>query len=1126
MGTLVAADRDFWADVLTAGGFTAVPRWVGGRPVPGVARHEEPVPADVVESVRALAAELGVPFSAVLLAAHAKVLAALSGERDVVTGYATGAGGGPLPCRLSLAPPTWRALVRSARRVEADLLTHRDFPVSELRRELGLARPPYEVLFDAGETMDTGDGTQGARSAEDAGGSGGAGRAPSAGAAEGALPGDVVLAVRWSGGVGDGPAALRLRYRTDVLDADAAARVGGYHLAALRLMAADADAEHVGQSLLSAGELREQLEGLAGPHRELPEARAHELFERQVRERPDAVAAVHGERSWTYAELNARANRLARALLARGLGREDVVAVVTERNLDWLAAVLAVFKAGGVYLPIEPHFPPGRIAATLERAGCRLALTEPGSTASLDRALATSAPGVEKLLVDAACAEDHAEDDLGVEVAPGALAYIYFTSGSTGEPKGAMCEHAGMLNHLFAKIDDLGIGPGRVVAQTAPQCFDISLWQLLAALLVGGRTLLVEQDAVVDVERFVDTLVRGRVGVAQVVPSYLEVVASYLERHPRELPDLACVSVTGEALKRELVQRWFGVAPGIRLVNAYGLTETSDDTNHEVMDTVPERVLLGRPVNNVRVLVVDEHLSLVPLGAPGLIAFSGVCVGRGYVNDPERTREAYREDPYRPGERLYLGGDWGRWHPGGKLEFLGRRDSQVKIRGFRIEIGEIENTLLRVPGVRDGAVVVAELAGRSTHLIAYYSGRRLETEELRRTLGDALPGYMVPTAFHWQEALPLTANGKIDRKALTALAEQSARTEPAARAQGPGGEHGDAPRTATERRLAEAWADLLGLPRERIGRGDHFFDSGGTSLSAVKLTIALNRAVSLKDITRHPVLADLAALLDGTARQRSGLLQPLAGADVRRECALVCFPYAGGNAVNFQPMASALAGSGLAVYAVELPGHDLAAADEPFAPLEQVVEEVVAEITGRGIGRVMLWGQSSGAALAVEAARRLPGRGVEVVRVFLGAQLPGTAAERRAAAAELERVGNADIAARLGADSGYTELGELNARHAEHIGAAYRHDCVSAHRYFADALDSPPAVRLAAPVTVVVAADDPHTAGFHEHHRDWRLLADHVDLRELADGGHYFTRTRPAEAARAVLGAAELLASS
>ncbi|MFI1165463.1 amino acid adenylation domain-containing protein [Streptomyces sp. NPDC020801] len=1087
MGALVAADRDFWGDVLAAGGFTAVPRWAC-EPVPGTAEHELAVPSVTVRAVRETAAELGVPVSAVLLAAHAKVLAALSAEQDVVTGYAARTDGGPLPCRLSVVPQSWRRLVLGARRVAADLLTHRDFPVDELRREMGLTGPAYEVVFDPADT-------------------------------EGPLPGDAVLRVGWSDW--SGRPVLRLRYRTDALDAGSAARIGGYHLSALRLITGDTDAEHTHGTLLSDEEVREQLEGLAGPHRELPDARAHELFEQRVRAHPEAVAAVHGDLSWTYAELNARANRLARALLARGLGREDVVAVVTERNLDWLAAVLAVFKAGGVYLPIEPHFPAGRIAATLSRAGCRLVLTEPGSTGTLDQALATLPARVERLLVGAAYGEGHAETDPRVEVTADQLAYIYFTSGSTGEPKGAMCEHAGMLNHLYAKIDDLGIGPDRVVAQTAPQCFDISLWQLLAALLMGGRTLLVEQDAIVDVERFVDTLVRGRVAVAQVVPSYLEVVVSYLEQRPRPLPDLACVSVTGEALKRELVQRWFAIEPGIKLVNAYGLTETSDDTNHEVMTAVPDRVLLGRPVGNVRVYVVDEQLSLVPLGAPGLIAFSGVCVGRGYVNDPERTREAYREDPYRPGERLYLGGDWGRWHPGGELEFLGRRDSQVKIRGFRIEIGEIENTLLRVPGVRDGAVVVAELAGRSAHLIAFYSGRRLDAQELRQALGAALPAYMVPTAFHWHESLPLTGNGKIDRKALTALAEQAA---PAAGPDGTG-QHDDAPCTPTERRLATAWAELLGLPRESIGRRDHFFDSGGTSLSAVKLTIALDRAVSLKDITRHPVLADLAALLDGARRQHPELLQPLV-ADGTPECALVCFPYAGGNAVNFRPMASALADSGLAVYAVDLPGHDLAAGEEPFAPMATVVEQVVAEIAGCGPKRVMLWGHSSGAAPAVETARRLQERGTDVVRVFLGAQLLGTAAERLAAVTELTQRSNAEIAAGLSADSGYTELGELNARHAEHIGAAYRHDCVCAHRYFADALRTPPTVKLTAPVTVVVADDDPHTTGFRDRHRDWRLLAEQVDLHELPDGGHYFLRTRPAEAAQAVLGAAELLASS
>ena len=721
---------------------------------------------------------------------------------------------------------------------------------------------------------------------------------------------------------------------------------------------------------------------------------------------------MHGDRRWTYRELNARANQLGRALVARGLQREGVVAVVTERNLEWMAAVLAIFKSGGVYLPIEPHFPADRISATLSRAECRLVLTEPGSTTTLDQALeamsGSGRSGVETCFIAAALEEGHADDDLGVRVASEQLAYIYFTSGSTGEPKGAMCEHAGMLNHLFAKIDDLSIGEGQVVAQTAPQCFDISLWQLVSALLVGGRTLIVEQEVILDVQRFVDKIIEGRVAVLQVVPSYLEVVLSYLELHPRELPDLRCVSVTGEALKKELTQRWFAVEPGILLVNAYGLTETSDDTNHEVMDRVPtrDRVPLGRPVNNVHLYVVDEQLTPVPLGAPGAIVFSGVCVGRGYVNDPDRTRLAYLTDPHRSGQRLYCGGDYGRWLPEGKLEFLGRRDSQVKISGFRIEIGEIENTLLSVPGVRDGAVVVAERADQSKHLVAFYSSRQpLDVALLQEGLGRSLPEYMVPAVFHWRESLPLTANSKIDKKKLAATARELAVVT----------EDHHAPGTPTEERLAAAWSKVLGIPQDQIGRLDHFFDRGGTSLSAVKLALTLDRAVSLKDVTRNPVLADLAEVFDGHAR-RSGVLQLLSeqsgsGSNSADGGALVCFPYAGGNAVNFRPMASALRDSGVAVFAVELPGHDLAADPEPFAALSELVDQVVDEISARGLTRVMLWGHSSGTAAAVETARRLEARGVDVRRVFLGAQLLGDSADRRAAIAELTRSSNAEIAA-------------------------------------------------------------------------------------------------------------------
>jgi surfactin synthase thioesterase subunit len=491
-------------------------------------------------------------------------------------------------------------------------------------------------------------------------------------------------------------------------------------------------------------------------------------------------------------------------------------------------------------------------------------------------------------------------------------------------------------------------------------------------------------------------------------------------------------------------------------------------------------------------------------------------VGRGYINDPDRTRAAFLTDP--DGRRRYRSGDHGRWRPDGKLEFLGRKDSQLKIRGFRIELGEIENTLLRVPGVRDGAVVVAERPDQSKHLVAFYSSQQpLAVEVLRDRLAESLPEYMVPSVFVWRERLPLTGNSKIDKKALTVLAEQLEVVE----------DDYDAPNTPTELRLAAAWAKVLGIPQQQVSRKDHFFDRGGTSLSAVKLAVNLDRAFSLKDLTSHPVLADLAALVDGRSERRAGLLQALSDPDgVQIGAALVCFPYAGGNAVNFQPMAQALRGSGMAVYAVELPGHDIAAGREPFAPMERVVEQVVAEITARGLKEVLLWGHSSGTALAVETARRLQDRGVKVERVFLAAQLLGDAADRRMSITDLTGRSNADIVTDLSADRGYTELGELDTQRAEHVAAAYRHDCLSAHGYFADALESPPVRKLSAPVTVVVAADDPITSVVPRRHRDWELLAEHVELHELADGGHYFVRTRPAQAAQAVLYAAKLFAYS
>ncbi|MBP2368912.1 non-ribosomal peptide synthetase [Pseudonocardia parietis] len=816
--------RSYWTRVLHTGGATAAPRWTTD-PRPGTAVHDEPLPPGALAAVAA-ATDAGP--DAALLAAHAAVLAALSGDAEVTAGVPAVPGGPPLPVPLAVTG-TWADLVGEAQAAIAGLRAHPDVDPAALAAELGTAVPDFGTVLDP---VTPGDRWPGAL-----GRSGARGHAADRPATRGALR--IVPA-------GD---RLRLEYRLDHLDAAAAARIAGYHGTALALAAAGPDAPVRPSALVGSAERTHQLDELAGRPRPLPDRRAHRLLADRTATAPDEIVAEHAGVTLTRAELDARANRVARTLRSAGVEPEDVVAVVTERDLDWLVAVLAVLRAGAAYLPVEPHFPPERIARTLGRAGCRRVLTSPGSRENLDAAALAAQVWT---VAEAVVASDDASDP-GVDVPADALAYLYFTSGSTGEPKGAMCEHAGMLNHLLAKIEDLELGEGCVVAQTAPQCFDISLWQLLAGPLAGGRTLLVEQDTILDVRRFVSTLADHRVTVAQLVPSYLEVVLTYLEQHPTPLPDLRMVSATGEALKKELVERWFRVLPGVPLVNAYGLTETSDDTNHAVLRSVPDgdRIPLGPPVPGVRVYVVDPDLMPVPLGAPGEIVFSGVCVGRGYVNDPERTAAAFGPDPHRPGERLYRSGDHGRWRPDGQLEFLGRRDNQVKIRGFRIEIGEIENALLRVPGVRDACVVVAAAHG-GPQLVAFHAGEGPDQAQVQARLAQSLPAYMVPAAVHRLDRLPVTPNGKIDRKALAARAA----TAPAAPVPSPA-DGGTA--TAAQQRVLDAVARVLDLPA--VSPSDHFVELGGSSLSAVKLVIALDRAVTVREVLDHPVLSDLAGLL-------------------------------------------------------------------------------------------------------------------------------------------------------------------------------------------------------------------------------------------------------------------------
>ncbi len=750
----------------------------------------------VPDGVDPMAGTLGVPREAVLRGAYLAVIAAVSGESDLTVGCGDGA-----------APA--RALT-----VETHGRTWRDLIAADPSG--AVATGAFDTTFGVDH--------------------------------------DAALSVRPAG------ADLMIRYQTAAFDAEHIARFAGYLRTALDAICADPDVPHADVDLMSEVERRHQLDGLAGPQRTLPDARFHQLFAARAAEHPDTVAAICRDESWTYQRLDRAANRIAHALLDGGLRPEGVVAIAAERGLPWMAAIIGVFRAGGVYLPVEPDWPAARVAALLDQSGARLLLTEPGGHPALAGSPNVTGLAAVEILAD----ERYADDDPGVPVGQHDAAYIYFTSGSTGLPKGATCEHLGMLNHLYAKIDDLRIGADDVVVQSTQASFDISLWQLIAALLVGGRTVIVPRQDALDVPRFLDLVVARQATVAQVVPSFLDVILDHVAKHPRDLGRLREVSVTGEAINRPLIARWFASFPAIRLINAYGATEVSDDTTHEIMSEPPpdDVVPVGRPLNNVWVSVLGPDDTLVPLGAPGEIVFAGIAVGRGYINDAMRTKEAFGLDPHRPGLRMYRTGDFGRWLPDGKLGFHGRRDEQVKISGIRIELGEVESRLLEHPKVRGGSVVAVAVPSIGKELVAFYtSAEELPADDVRDHLTIALPGGYVPKRIYQIAVMPLTANGKVDKKALISRAlDEMPRQVTAV----------DLPVTPEERLLAETWAAVLDLPVDRIGRHDHFFELGGSSLAALRMVAALDGLVRLDEMISDPVLSALAARME---RARLGQTQ-------------------------------------------------------------------------------------------------------------------------------------------------------------------------------------------------------------------------------------------------------------
>ncbi|PLR60152.1 non-ribosomal peptide synthetase [Pseudomonas sp. QC2] len=582
-----------------------------------------------------------------------------------------------------------------------------------------------------------------------------------------------------------------------------------------------------------------------------------ELFEEQVAAHPQRVAASCLDQQWTYDELNRRSNGLGHALIAAGVGLDQPVALLAERNLDLLGMIIGSFKAGAGYLPLDPGLPSQRLRSIIDLSRTPLLVC---TEACREQAIELLDGFDCQLLV---WEEIPARgENPGLYSGPDNLAYVIYTSGSTGLPKGVMVEQRGMLNNQLSKVPYLALSDADVIAQTASQSFDISVWQFLAAPLFGARVDIVPNTLAHDPQGLLEHVQAQGITVLESVPSLIQ---GMLAQDRISLDGLRWMLPTGEAMPPELAHQWLLRYPQIGLVNAYGPAECSDDVAFYCVDLASTRgtyLPIGTPTDNNRLYLLDGALELVPQGAVGELCVAGTGVGRGYVSDPLRTAPVFVPNPFgAPGERLYRTGDLARRRSDGVLEYVGRVDHQVKIRGYRIELGEIEARLHEQPEVRDAAVGVQE-GVNGKHLVGYLvaadaalnPGERLD--RIKQRLRAELPEYMVPLHWLWLDRLPLNANGKLDRKVLPALEIGQLHSQDYL-----------APRNELETTLAAIWAEVLKV--DRVGVQDNFFELGGHSLLATQIASrvqkTLQRDVPLRAMFECSTVAELAEYIEGLA---------------------------------------------------------------------------------------------------------------------------------------------------------------------------------------------------------------------------------------------------------------------
>ena len=608
------------------------------------------------------------------------------------------------------------------------------------------------------------------------------------------------------------------------------------------------------------------------------------VFEEQVEKIPDSVAVIFENEKLTYDELNKRANSLARVLRQQGVKGDSIVAIMLERSIEMMVGILAVLKAGGAYLPISPEYPDERVKFMLEDSGAGILLTK---YEAYGKQLQEESQAACKVTVfDLEDKTLYSGDSSNLEEisSSGNLAYVIYTSGSTGKPKGAMIEHYSVINRINWMHKKYPIGKQDVILQKTPFTFDVSVWELFWWFFAGAKVCFLEPGGEKDPGAITEAIEKHKITTLHFVPSMLNMFLEYMEdkKNLNRISSLRQVFASGEALGTKQVQRFnrqAGLKFGTKLINLYGPTEATVDVSYYDCPSYGdiEIVPIGKPIDNIKLYIVDRHNNLQPVGIPGELCIAGDGLARGYLNRPELTAEKFVPDPFAKEEsligqkRMYRTGDLARWLPDGNIEYLGRLDHQVKVRGFRIELGEIEEELLKHEIIKEAVVTARKDKDGGSYLCAYLvSERELTPAELREHLTKNLPEYMVPSYFTRLERLPLSPNGKADRKALPEP-EGNVNT---------GVEYIE-PVSEAEKKLAQIWRDVLEC--DRVGINDNFFELGGHSLKAAALVSKIHKEfnvqISLGEIFKTPTIKGILEKIRKSERDIYSSIIPLAQKD-------------------------------------------------------------------------------------------------------------------------------------------------------------------------------------------------------------------------------------------------------